>query len=193
MLRVKITLVIHQSHPTFFGCSPLLEDELKKFPKNKILEIFRLFNKNWWTVDSLWFSTIEKEFGVEIAKKINFKVSKTMAPIMAKRIMKTLNLKGENLQDLAKALKFIVWSTIQKIDVKEQTKDKIIMRVLDCVPQKTRIKMGEKEFPCKPLGTIFLSSFAETINPKFKVKCLTAPPDPHPKNVWCEWEFYVQT
>ena len=108
-----------------------MEDELKKFPKNKILEIFRLFNKNWWTVDSLWFSTIEKEFGVEVAKKINFKVSKAMAPVMAKRIMKTLNLKGENLQDLAKALKFIVWSTIQKIDVKEQTKDKIILEVDD--------------------------------------------------------------
>ncbi len=169
----------------------MLEKEIKKLPKKEILKIFRLFNKNWMTVDGLWFLVVENEFGVEAAKKVNLKVSELMAPVMAKRIMKTLGLKGEKIQELAKALSFIVWASIQKIEFKKLSKDSFLMRVVDCVPQKTRIREGKEEFPCKPMGIVFLSNFAKTVNPKFKVECLRCPPDPHPKNVWCEWKFYV--
>ncbi|RLG92096.1 MAG: hypothetical protein DRO36_02490 [Candidatus Hecatellales archaeon] len=169
-----------------------LEEEFKKLSKEEILKVFRLFNKNWMTVDSLWFSTVEDMFGVEAAKKVNLKVSEAMAPRMAKRTMETFGLKGDKIQDLAKALKFIVWASIQKIEFEEFSKDSFIMRVVDCIPQKTRIKNGKEEFPCKPMGLAFLTNFAKTVNPKFKVECLRCPPDPHPENVWCEWKFYVE-
>gem|GEM_PF-4968871 len=36
-----------------------------------------------------------------------------------------------------------------------------------------------------------LEDVAETLNPKAKVNCLICPPDKHPENVWCRWEFTV--
>jgi hypothetical protein len=32
---------------------------------------------------------------------------------------------------------------------------------------------------------------ATVINPAAKVKCLVCPPDEHPEDVWCEWEFEI--
>ncbi|MGP3702889.1 MAG: DUF6125 family protein, partial [Candidatus Bathyarchaeota archaeon] len=80
-----------------------LSDELKKLSKNRIIDIFTLFNKNWWTVDGLWFKVIEDEYGLDAAWKVNFKVSELMASILAKRILKFLELKGEKISELVEA------------------------------------------------------------------------------------------
>ena len=30
---------------------------------------------------------------------------------------------------------------------------------------------------------------AKTLNPEVEVNCLVCPPDEHPKDLWCRWEF----
>jgi len=47
------------------------------------------------------------------------------------------------------------------------------------------------DFPCKTVGIIEYSGFAKTIDPRIQTKCLVCPPDPHPYDVWCAWEFVV--
>jgi len=36
-----------------------------------------------------------------------------------------------------------------------------------------------------------IAKVAREINPRFKARCLKCPPDPHPKEYWCSWEFYL--
>ncbi|RLI02205.1 hypothetical protein DRO30_03010 [Candidatus Bathyarchaeota archaeon] len=169
-----------------------LLDELKSLPKDRLIDIFTLFNKNWWTVDGLWFRVVEEEFGLDAAWKVNFKVSERMAPIMAKRILKFLGFKGEKISELVEALKFLPWSAVQGAEVKILGEDEAILSVVECKPQKFRVKNGLKEFPCKDLGLRFFARFAEAVNPKIRVECLTAPPNPHPNNLWCQWRFKLE-
>ncbi|MCX8175686.1 MAG: DUF6125 family protein [Candidatus Bathyarchaeota archaeon] len=171
-----------------------LLNELKKLPKNKIIDVFILFNKNWWTVDGLWFKVIEEEHGLDAAWKVNFKVSELMAPVLAKRILKFLGLKGEKISELVEVLKFLPWSAIQKaeVEVVGKDKDEAILSVFDCKPQKFRVKNGLEEFPCKDLGLKFFTKFAEAINHKIRVECLTAPPNLHQNNLWCKWRFKLK-
>lgn len=111
--------------------SNFLEKEISKLSKNRIIEVFNLFNKNWWTIDSLWFSTIENEFGIETAERINWKVSEAAAPLMAKRIMKSQRITGKNLSELVKALRYVVWTDIQEIKAVKESKDSIILRIVN--------------------------------------------------------------
>ena len=45
------------------------------------------------------------------------------------------------------------------------------------------------ELACKPAGHAICEAAGKVINPSLEVKCLICPPDDHPEDVWCDWEF----
>ena len=36
-----------------------------------------------------------------------------------------------------------------------------------------------------------MSERAKTIDPRIKTRCIGCPPDQHPDNYWCAWEFSI--
>ena len=67
------------------------------------------------------------------------------------------------------------------------------IKTTNCYQQVRRLEDGMGEIGCKPAGMVISEAAAEVINPAFNVKCLVCPPDEHPDNVWCEWEFELKT
>jgi hypothetical protein len=51
---------------------------------------------------------------------------------------------------------------------------------------------GLDEFGCKPVRFGFLKAFAKEFNPDIVVNCNVCPPDEHPDDLWCEWEFKMK-
>jgi hypothetical protein len=59
----------------------------------------------------------------------------------------------------------------------------------DCRVQSARKRKNLPDFPCKSVGLVEYSGFAQAIDPGIQTRCLACPPDPHPDHYWCAWEF----
>jgi len=145
--------------------------------------------RNMWAVDGLYYLGIEESFGTEAATEIDRKVWDVMGRIEALRIKKLFDITGTDIKSMIKALGYSGWAL--DLEDKEITveKNKAIVKNIKCRVQNTRIKKGLTEFGCKPVRFGFLKAFAKEFNPNIVVKCNVCPPDEHPKNLWCEWEF----
>ena len=163
-----------------------------ELPSEKLKALLKVYIRQFFTLDGLWFLAVEDKFGLDAATKLDEKVWDGLGFREAKRLKEALNLKGENLQTLIETLKLTPFYFYGKSEFKETSDNKVVFRVVECPPQIARIKAGRGEFPCKHVDLAYFKSFAQAINPKIKVKCLTAPPDPHPKEYWCEWEFNLE-
>nr|ABB16140.1 hypothetical protein CHY_2024 [Carboxydothermus hydrogenoformans Z-2901] len=42
------------------------------------------------------------------------------------------------------------------------------------------------------MGITEYSGFAQTIDSRIKTRCLACPPDEHPDDFYCAWEFWVE-
>ena len=148
--------------------------------------------KNWLAHDGLWFRAVEEKFGIDAAMELDKKAWETFTVIEAKRIMKRLGLSpGGGIPALIQALKFRLYAYINTQEVLEASENRCVFRMNSCRVQDARKRQGLADFPCKSVGIVEYSGFARTIDPRIQTRCLTCPPDPHPPDVWCAWEFFI--
>lgn len=158
-----------------------------------LLDYLFLQVRNLWRVDGLYFLGIEKKFGTDAATEIDAGVWEVMAGIEAKSLQKMFKV-GET-PDVAKIMELLrksSWALDQPFKAIEIDSKRAVLTVDRCRTQETRLSKGLGEFPCKKVRFGYLKNFAKTLNPKAEVKCLVCPPDKHPKDSWCKWEFVVQ-
>jgi hypothetical protein len=162
-----------------------------KMPVEKLLDYFFLQIRNLWRVDGLYFLGIEKKFGTEAATEVDAGVWETMGQIEAKSLQKMFNV-GENpdIPAIMSLLRKSSWALDQPFKTVETSSDRAVLRVDRCRTQETRLGKGLAEFPCKKVRFGYLKNFAKTLNPDVKVDCIFCPPDRHPKDSWCKWEFH---
>jgi hypothetical protein len=165
---------------------------LAKMPIEKLLDFFFLQIRNLWRVDGLYFLGIEKTFGTEAATEIDAGVWESMAAIEAKVLQKTFKI-GENpdIPAIMDLLRKSSWALDQPFKTVEIGSNRATLSIDRCRTQEARLGKGLGEFPCKQVRFGYLKSFAKTLNPEVEVNCLICPPDKHPKNLWCKWEFTI--
>lgn len=165
---------------------------IEEISKEKIADFIFLHLRNLWAVDGLYYLGIEETFGIEAATEIDRKVWDVMGKIEARRLKKLFNISGSDIPSMIGGLRLSGWA----LDLEDKEivveKDKAIIRNNTCRVQNTRIKRGLSEFGCKPVRWGFLKSFAKEFNPNIEVDCKVCPPDNHPDNLWCEWEFRMK-
>lgn len=163
---------------------------LKKMPEEKLLDCFFLQIRNLWRVDGLYFLGIEKKFGTEAATEVDAGVWEAMAEIEARSLQRIFD-GGENpdVATIMYLLRRSSWALDQPLKTIETSSKRAVLSVDRCRTQEARLSKGLEEFPCKKVRFGYLNRFAKTLNSNVKVNCLRCPPDKHPKDSWCKWEF----
>ena len=163
---------------------------LETLPNSKLLDYLFLHVRNLWRVDGLYFLGIEKKFGTEAATQIDAEVWETMAQIEAKNLQKTFQTpENPSIPQVIDLLRKSSWALDQPFKTIEVNDKHAVLWVKKCRTQETRLGKTLPEFPCKQVRFGYLKNFAKTLNQKISVKCLVCPPDKHPEDSWCKWEF----
>lgn len=173
----------------FFISREIDREIIEEIPKDKLSGFIFMHLRNMWAVDGLYYLFIEEKYGTEVATEIDRRVWEVMGKIEARKIKKLFDIKKDDIPTLMKALRYSGWT----MDLEDKEiiveKNRAIIRNIRCRVQNTRKEKGLVEFGCKPVRMGFLKSFAKEINPDIELKCNICPPDPHPDDLWCEWEF----
>ena len=167
--------------------------EVKDLTKDELLELLADASKNWLAHDGIWFRIVEDKFGIDAAMELDRKAWEKFTVIEARRIMERLAIEpGGGIPALVQALNFRLYAYINIQEIKEISDTHCVFRMNTCRVQEARKRQGLPDFPCKSVGIVEYSGFAKAIDPRIKTTCLVCPPDPHPPDVWCAWEFRLE-
>ncbi len=158
--------------------------------KEELLSYLEFLLWHYRLVDSFWFLSVEGAHGRENAEKLNKNVWARVGSLAIRDIKQQFDISEKGLNGLEKALRLFPWTSIGNHQIKKTDKE-IILTVPRCPPQVARLKRGLGEYDCKDMhGKEFINA-AREIDPRIRVVCDFAPPDPHPKDLFCRWRFVL--
>ena len=160
--------------------------------RDRLLELSQNFAKNWLAHDGLWFQAVERAHDLEHAIALDTEAWSRFSPIEAKRIKSFLELPDQGgLEALEQALEYRLYAVLN-VQHSEWADGRLRFFMNDCRVQSARNRKGLPDFPCKSVGIVEYTTFAETIDPRIQTRCIVCPPDDHPESHYCGWEFWIE-
>jgi hypothetical protein len=166
---------------------------LQSLSRETLINLLEDQAKNWLAHDGLWFQAVEKQYGMEKAIELDTEAWIHFTQIEARRIMKRFNIQpGGGIPALKKALQFRLYARINEQSIIETNQHTLRFEMNDCRVQSARKRKGLDDFPCKSVGIAEYSYFAHTIDDRIRTTVICCPPDTHPEEYYCAWQFTLE-
>ena len=166
------------------------ERDIRSLDKDRLYDFVVDAAKRWLAHDGLWFQAVENAHGLEEAMRLDGQAWDRFTAIEADRIRRFLNLpSGGGLDALERALRFRLYALVNDQETERVDDHTLVFKMKRCRVQEARERKGLAPFPCRPVGLIEYSGFARAIDPRIVTTCLACPPDPHPAEYFCAWQF----
>lgn len=158
----------------------------------ELLKLLDVYAKNWLAHDGSWFLALEEAYGHEAAVEMDVRAWERFAEAEARRIMRAFDIPpGGGLPALAQALRFRLYARINPQTIEWIDDHTLIFRMVECRVHQARERKGLPPFGCQPVGVMEFATFARTIDPRIRTRCLSCPPDPM-TTPGCSWEFTLE-
>jgi len=166
---------------------------IDNLPKEQLLKLLDTYAKAWQAMDGAYFLALEKKYGMDVAIEMDKEAWKIFSPIEARRIMKEFGIEENGgLDSLEQALQYRVYARLNKQSFDRADENTLQFTMNECRVQVARNRKGLPDFPCRQVGEIEYSYFAETVDPRIKTNCVFCPPEEHPEDAYCRWEFTIE-
>ena len=142
-------------------------------------------------IDGFWFLGVENKFGYQSAIELNDQVWNRMSKLITREIKERFSIQQKGLGGFVKVLKYFPWAIITgyQIEVKDH---EVFISVPHCPSQEARLKRGIGEYDCKNMHYGEFEGIINQVDENIKIECLFAPPDDHPKELFCNWRFTMK-
>jgi hypothetical protein len=168
-------------------------ERIDDLSRDELLELCRIYAKNWLAHDGLWFQAIEEKYDMDMAIEMDREAWRRFTVIEVKRLIEFLQLgKNPGIAGLKKALAFRLYATLNEDEIVTEGNDVLEYRVKTCRVQAARRKKGMQDFPCKSVGLIEYGLFAKTIDERFEMEAVSCPPEITRADSYCIWRFTLK-
>jgi uncharacterized protein DUF6125 len=163
--------------------------KLEDLSREDLVKLIETYAKNWLAHDGCWFLAAEETLGMERAIELDTRAWACFSPVEARRIMQTFGIaEGGGLEALEKALGYRLYAAINRQTAERVEANMLRFRMVECRVQQARQRKGLPLFPCKSVGVVEYTRFAQEVDPRIETACAHAPPDAVTDS-FCEWEF----
>lgn len=168
-------------------------EKINDLSKEELLEMNKIYAKNWLAHDGSWFLSIEEKYGMDMAIEMDREAWRKFTVIEAKRIIEFLELgKDSGIEGLKKALAFRLYAALNEDEIVVENESTLVYRVKTCRVQDARTRKGLPSFPCKSVGIVEYSLFAKTIDERFETEVESCHPDISNPEYHCIWKFTLK-
>lgn len=166
--------------------------DIDSLPREKLLELCKIYAKNWIAHDGCWFLSIEQKRGMEEAMEHDANAWRQFTVVEAKRLKQFLGLpEYAGVEGLTQALRFRLQATLTDPEIISNG-NTVTYRARACRVQDARMRKGFDYFPCASVGLEEYTWFAKTIDPRFETEVLSCPPDITDETARCVWKFTLK-
>jgi hypothetical protein len=166
---------------------------LRQCDKETLIDLLEDAAKNWLAHDGLWFQAVEARFGMETAIDLDRQAWIHFTRIEARRIMARHRIApGGGLAALETALPFRLYARLNEQSLQRIDERTLRFEMNTCRVQVARKRKGLPDFPCSPVGLAEYAHFAHTVDARIRTRVIACPPDPHPIEFYCAWQFTLQ-
>lgn len=170
----------------------MINDYLQEFSKDELIKLIEIYSKNWLAMDGVWFQSVEKQFGMDVAMEHDCAIWQIFTKLEAMKIKNFLQLpESPGLEGLEKALRLRLYANINKDDITIDGNE-LIYRTLQCRVQHARQSKGMELHPCRPVGIIEYSQFAKVIDERINCQCVSCYPKLTRTDCNCAWRFWIE-
>lgn len=167
----------------------MMNEVMENFSRDELLQLIEIYSKNWLAMDGVWFQSVERKHGMDVAMLHDAEAWSRFTVIEARRIKDFLKLPDNSgLEGLKKALSLRFYANLND-DESIINGNKLVYRCIDCRVQTARKRKGMELHPCKSVGIIEYSEFAKVIDSRITCRCLSCYPDITDNDCCCAWEF----